>query len=72
MAENLDTALYDTKEEALEAALSDSLPGERLVVCRGDWAKCPQSEICDMCARVTVVDGMTAGDVLAQAKAGHA
>lgn len=68
MVLNIDTDLYPSKLESIEAALADPEPGT-LVVCRGDWGSCPTSgESCDACARIPVVPGLTAADVLSIAR----
>lgn len=72
MTGSFDPGLYDTPEEAVEAILEQSVEGNVINVCRGNWQTCPDGEVCAMCARVTVVEGMTARDVFAQAKAYHA
>lgn len=67
--ENIDTDLYDSKADAIQAALDTSDIGDTLIICRGDWAKCADGQICPMCARVTVTEDMTADDALAAARA---
>lgn len=71
-SENIDVDLYDDREDAVQAALDGSDIGGRIIICRGNWASCPNGEVCPMCARVTVVEGMTARDALALATAHHA
>lgn len=61
---NYDPAVFPSKEEALDFALSDSDPGDTLTVCRGEWGSCPDGQVCPMCARVTVTEGMTLGELL--------
>ncbi len=59
--------LHDTKEEAIQAAIDMAEIGATIVVCRGDWISCGNSEGCQMCARVTVIEGLTVADVLGAA-----
>lgn len=70
--ESIDVDIYDDREEAVWAALEAARAGDTIIICRGDWAKCPDGEICPMCARVKVVVGMTATDALALATAPQA
>ena len=70
--ENIDVDLYEDREDAIQAALDTSETGDKIIICRGDWATCPEGEICPMCARVVVTEGMTARDALDAAKAAHA
>lgn len=69
-AENIDTDLYATQAEAVQAAIDMCEPGERVVICRGNWGSCPSGdmEACEFCARVPWRPGLTAADVLAAAK----
>lgn len=71
--EYVDVDLYEDREDAVQAALDKAKLGDKVIICRGDWGKCPaDGEICPMCARVVVTEGMTARDALAAAKAHQA
>jgi len=61
--------LYNTREEAVQAAIELAEIGDTLVLCRGDWISCQDMETCQMCVRITVTDGLTADKALAMAKA---
>ena len=72
MAENIDTSRYSNKEDAIQAALDDSLTGDYLTICRNDWSSCTCNGPCRMCAKIEVVDGMNARDVMAMAAGARA
>lgn len=72
MREHIDVDLYDDKEDAIQAALDGADIGSHIIVCRSDWGNCPNGEICQMCARVEVTDGITARDILNMAKGASA
>lgn len=65
----MDADLYDTKEEAIQAAIDMAEIGAKIVMCRGDWISCQDMETCQMCLRITVVEGLTAEQALAMARA---
>jgi hypothetical protein len=70
MGENIDTDDFPTQEAAIQSALETLQPGERIVVCRGDWATCTMGREsgCEFCARVPYRPGLTAADVMAAAR----
>jgi len=69
---DLDTSVFPTREDALAYALVGADPGDILTVCRGDWEKCPDGQVCPMCARITVTKGMTLVDLLGRVEANRA
>lgn len=69
-SENIDTDLFATREEAVQAAIDSSQEGDNIVICRGEWASCPagRMESCEFCARIPWAPGLTASDALSRAK----
>lgn len=65
--EHIDPDCYEDKLSAIEAAM---VGARSITICRGDWALCPDGEVCPMCLRVDVVPGLSAMDVLRMSK-GH-
>lgn len=53
--------------DAIREALEDAEPGQTIMICR-DVSRCQPEELCEMCARITVVHGMTVEDVMQAAK----
>lgn len=67
-AENIDVDQYETKEDAIQAAIDTSEIGDGIVICRGEWTECPDGETCEFCARIVVTAGLTARQALAMAR----
>ena len=69
--ENIDVDLYDSRAEAIQAALDSSEAGDTIVVCRGDWTSCAaaRAETCEFCARVPWRVGLTTAEVMTLASA---
>jgi hypothetical protein len=59
--------IHELREDAIYDAFETSEIGDTITICRG--SNCESDEICPMCARVTVVAGMTVQDVIEAARA---
>lgn len=68
---NIDVDLHADREAAVQAAIDMAGIGAELIICRADdWEACTDDgEVCPMCARVVVTEGMEARDALAAAQA---
>ncbi|MBD9539936.1 hypothetical protein IB276_10785 [Ensifer sp. ENS04] len=66
-----DEDMYADREAAVQAAIDMAEIGTQLVICRAaDWGACnDDGEVCPMCARVVVTEGLEAREALAAAQA---
>jgi hypothetical protein len=63
-----DQSFPEYLREVIREALDEAEVGSILLICR-DAARCQPKALCDMCAEVRVLRGMTVDDVLQAAKA---